>query len=457
MGPPRYSEKTCQAATSTAEITEPIAQLTCYLDGLGENNHSPFTEPREIGNLNPSPECEIRNRIVKKGQITFAEFMELALYHPEGGYYSLLRTSSAPADYYTSPQAHPAFGALIAIQLCRMWELLGKPSPFHAVEIGSGNGLLAHDIWLYTSHLPRAFADSLQYTAIDKFPQRTSDHEVQTAISQIGSSESPPMNIQGCVLSNELIDSFPVHRFQIEGSLVKEVFVTLVNGQLREKLDDPSTPLIKQRLHSLTEPLPAGFSGEVNLQIGHWIGQVSNILRKGFVLTIDYGYEAKDLYSTKRMGGTLKTHYAHTTGTHFYQHIGMQDITAHVDFTSLIQKGFAVGLRSIAFCNQAKFLQDLGVNRWLHSIRSKNIAQREWEANSMAIRNLVSHDGLGQFKVLIQEKDTGIEDARELLPITTTGKGKRWSRNLRPPLLRAEHSRLMEARYPHLNFPPESM
>ena len=317
--------------------------------------------------------------------------------------------------------------------------------------------MLAHDIWLYTSHLPRAFADSLKYTAIDKFPQRTSDHAVQTAISQIGSSESPPMNIQGCVLSNELIDSFPVHRFQIEGSLVKEVFVTIVNGQLREKLDDPSTPLIKQRLHTLTEPLPDGFSGEVNLHIGHWISQVSNILRKGFVLTIDYGYEARDLYSTKRTRGTLKTHCAHTAGSDFYQHIGMQDITAHVDFTTLIQEGFAVGLRSIAFCNQAKFLQDLGVNRWLHSIRSKNIAQREREANSMAIRNLVSHDGLGQFKVLIQEKDTGIEDVRELLPITTTGKRKRWSRNLRPPLLRAEHSQLMKARYPHLNFPPESM
>ena len=408
--------------------------------------------------MNPSPEGEIRDRIAAKGKITFAEFMELALYHPGGGYYSRHRSPAAQGDYYTSPEAHPAFGALIAVQLCRMWELLGRPSPFHAVEVGSGTGLLAGDVLLYASHLPSAFSRSLRYTAIDRFSGEPREHDGPISFRRIDSTTPPPTGVQGCVLSNELVDSFPVHRFQVEGSSVMEVFVTFENGQFKEVLDEPSTPLIERRLHSLGLTLRDGYRGEVNLQMGDSMAKTAEVLRKGFALTIDYGYEATDLYSPKRAGGTVQTHYRHTAGASLYQRIGMQDITAHVDFTSLISEGAEHGLRPVGLCTQAQFLRDLGLERWLNFLRAEDLAQREREANLMAMRDLARPGGLGGFKVLVQEKGTGVQDLEELLPVVASGEeDETWASRLRPPLLREEHAQLMEARYPHAGWTGEGL
>ena len=408
--------------------------------------------------MDPSPEGEIRERIAAKGKITFAEFMELALYHPGGGYYSRPRSPAVRGDYYTSPEAHPAFGGLIAVQLCRMWELLGRPSTFHAVEMGSGNGLLARDVLLYASHLPSAFSKSLRYTAIDRFPVQPSEYDAPVSIRHLDSSTSPPEGVQGCVLSNELVDSLAVHRFQIDGSSVKEVFVTLEDGRFEEVLDEPSTPLIERRLHSVDLTLRDGYRGEVNLQMGDSMAQTAEVLRKGFALAVDYGYEATDLYSPARAGGTVQTHYRHTAGAGLYQRIGMQDITAHVDFTSLISEGVELGLRPVGLCTQAQFLRDLGLERWLEALRAENLAQREREANLMAMRDLLRPDGLGGFKVLVQEKGTGVQDLEDLLPVLAPGEeDDTWGSRLKPPLLRDEHAQLMEARYPHAGWTGEGL
>ena len=419
---------------------------------------APLRRQGAIASVDPSAEGEIKERIAVKGKITFPEFMELALYHPRGGYYSRHRSRAAHGDYYTSPQAHPAFGALIAVQLCRMWELLGEPSPFHAVEVGAGTGLLARDVLRYASDLPRAFSKSLRYTTIDRFPEPPSERDGPCAFRRLDSAMSPPRGVQGCVLSNELVDSFPVHRFQIEGSSVKEVFVTLESGRFEEVLDEPSTPLIERRLLSLDSTLPDGYRGEVNLQTDRWMAQTAEVLREGFALTIDYGYEATDLYSPERAGGTVQSHYRHGTGASLYQRIGMQDITAHVDFTSLVREGMAVGLRPIGLYNQARFLRDLGLERWLHALRTEDLAQKEREANLMAMRDLVRPDGLGRFKVLVQEKGTGVQDLEELLPVIASAEeDETWASRVRPPLLRAEHAQLMEERYPHLGWTGEGL
>ena len=114
-------------------------------------------------------ERAIRRRIRQQGSITFAEFMQTALYHPVDGYYTSEKPFGAAGDYYTSPAVHPAFGALLAVQLYGMWQYMGKPSEFTVVEMGAGTGMLADDILAHAARLPDGFAASARYVAIDRY------------------------------------------------------------------------------------------------------------------------------------------------------------------------------------------------------------------------------------------------------------------------------------------------
>jgi len=202
-----------------------------------------------------SPKEEIRRRIREQGRITFYEFMELALFWPRGGYYLSPGTREASGDYYTSPQAHPAFAALLAVQLLQMWSLLDEPNPFTVVEVGAGNGLLCRDLVTYACHLPQAFRRALRYLCLDRNQAGGLEQEVFTgngavvgrvAATPIVSIESggpaslgqrkvaglPLRGIRGCFLSNELLDAFPVHQVTKVDGRLREVYVTLRDGEL---------------------------------------------------------------------------------------------------------------------------------------------------------------------------------------------------------------------------------
>lgn len=372
-----------------------------------------------------TPEAEIRGRIASNGPITFAEFMDIALYHPNGGYYTRNRLDPAHRDYYTSPSAHPAFSALIAVHLETMWKALGEPRPFHVVELGAGRGLMARDITDYAHQHLADFSSAMRYFTMDK------------------ASDEAPRGAVGCVLSNELIDAFPVHRFEIKDGGLVELFVDEdADGRFHSVPGEPSTPSLAQRLDKLGLELPDGTRGEINLRIGEWARRVSEITEGGFVLTIDYGYEAKELYSPKRSRGTLQTYYKHTSGSSPYQWIGRQDITAHVDFTAVIEEGCPAGLRPLCLMTQAEYLGRLGLKVWVDRLRDRGMPARDVRANSMAMRDLVEADGLGGFKVLIQEKGTSHEDVDGLFP------SPEYVERLPMPLLRADHVPLSEGTYP---------
>lgn len=371
-------------------------------------------------------EMEIRRRIADQGSITFAEFMETALYHPEDGYYTTRWAVGAEGDYFTSPSAHPVFSALLALQLERMWHAMGRPSPFRVVEMGSGNGLMSGDLMDYVGRLRSGFEKALEYIATDRVTQTET-----------------PTGIVGCVISNELVDAFPVHRFRIERKAVREVFVTLdPAGGLVEELGEPSTPLIERRLDGLSAPLPEGASGEVNLGIGPWMAEVARILDRGFVVTIDYGREAEQLYSASRPGGALQTYFRHTGGGSPYQRIGRQDITAHVDFSALVYEGRAAGLSPVTLLSQAEHLKNLGIRQMERKIRRMGLDDQSLEANLMALRELVRPTGLGGFLVLVQRKGVGVRSYEELLPDPSR------ICNLDPPALRDDHTPLYAGRYP---------
>ena len=393
------------------------------------------------------PEAQIRTRIATKGKITFAEFMDVALFHPRGGYYVNALASGPNHDYYTSPGAHPAFAASIAIQLIKMWEFLKCPSLFHVVEIGAGNGILAEDITRYTKHISQQFYKSLTYLAIDK--SGVQNNEDTTDYDRIISSKIPVRDVVGCFISNELLDSFPVHRFQVQDGLIKEIYVTLRNDKFTEILSTPSTPLIEQRIKNLGYTLPDRYTGEINLNLGPWISDVYNSLNKGFVITIDYGHLSKKLYSPMKTEGTLDTYFSNTRSLNIYGNVGRQDITAHVDFSSLISEGEAVGFKTLQFSTQSEYLSNFYIPRWLKELRIQNIPSSTIEANTMAMRELTREDGLGKFKVLIQEKNTGSN--RQMISPDNT------ATNLPIPLLRSNHVKLMENKYPHTQWQLEEL
>lgn len=393
-------------------------------------------------------ERTIRGCIREQGRITFAEFMQTALYHPVDGYYSSEKPFGASGDYFTSPAVHPAFGALLAAQLHGMWRCLENPLDFTVVEMGAGNGMLAHDVVATAHEMPDGFVENLTYIGVDRYTPEgntvASDYD-SSPVEWIRADELPLRGVVGCIISNELVDSFPVHRFEVaDGGEILEVYVALnEEGEFVQVLDEPSTPLLKERLFSLGHTLEDGHRGEVNLRVKPWLSSVAQAVARGFVITIDYGYTASELYSARRSYGTLQTYFRHTEGSSPYQRVGRQDIGAHVDFTLLQEGGRAVGLNTLAYTTQADWLRSMGLGDLMQQLRRASVSQRERSANVMAVHELMKPDGLGGFRVLIQEKGTGVKVYGDIVP------NEAMIRGLTPRLLSSRHMPLMEGRYPH--------
>ena len=361
-------------------------------------------------------EREIRRLIAERGAIPFRDFMRLALYHPDG-YYPSRRRIGADGDYFTSPTLHPAFGALLAIQIQAMWRALGRPSPFRIIEPGAGDGALARDIIAFCQARLQDFARAVRYVAIDRSPPSSGRARTSSGVSWIKSDRLPLRGEVGCVVSNELLDAFPVHRFAIQNGEPVEIHVGISpDGGFVETLRAPSSDAVRERLNRLQFALPDGFRGEVNPEIGAWASSATDALERGFVITIDYGGEADEIYAPRRSRGTFQTHYRHVAGSSPYQRIGRQDMTAHVDFTDLIERGASAGLRPVFLTTQAEFLTSLGVREMERSLRESRADRAETRAGVRALRQLTQPDGLGGFRVLVQEKNSGITSSADIAP-----------------------------------------
>lgn len=366
---------------------------------------------------------EIRALIEKHGRITFAQFMQTCLYSPRGGFYAA-RGTRLSAHFGTSPTSHPVFGALLARQLEQMWHLLDDPPLFHLIEVGSGDGALAQAIVQACERTAPRFAHALYYVAADYEPRRLPspthpsawDHGTgdgmsprrQDALVAVHRVKTDGLRafrkIVGCILCNELIDNFPVHRFAIQGGRVKEVFVTLAGETLTEVLDEPSSPRLAERLTSLGVSLPEGYRGEVNLAMEDWTGQLAQALDRGFILTIDYGQLATDLYALHNYQGTLVCYHRHAASRDPYQHLGHQDITCQVDFTSLMRLGERHGLATVGYTLQRQFLTNLGFASCLEALQTQGLSAARTALSRMAMMALVDPQEYGDFKVLAQTK-----------------------------------------------------
>ena len=352
--------------------------------------------------------------------------METCLYSPRGGFYSS-RSDRVNAHFGTSSTSHPVFGALIAQQLEQMWKLLGEPPVFHVVEVGSGDGALARSITDASRRMAPRFAEAIYYVGADyepgwiNSPGNAFDRPDSTGgrSSTTGLHNDPTMqrvrgaglgafrNIVGCILCNELIDNFPVHRFAIEDGRVKEIYVTTSGESFVEVLDEPSSPRIEARLAGLGLTLPDGYRGEVNLAMEDWINQICAALDRGFVLTIDYGEPAGKLYAPENAQGTLVCFNRHAISSDPYQAAGDQDITCQVDFTSLMRLGERQGLTTVGYALQCQFLANLGFPGFLDALETQSLSAARAELSRMAMMTLVDPDEYGNFKVLAQAKGTG--------------------------------------------------
>ena len=357
-------------------------------------------ENKRATHLRSPARLAIEREIRESGIITFARFMEIALYG-DHGYYST--QTGISRDYATSPHVHPAFGALIANHLATMWQALDEPPTFTVIELGAGDGTLMLDTCeavstaASTSHLFRRFENALQYSAHD-IVARSED-----VITDVNEFTADP----GCVLSNELLDAFPAHRFVIRDNKVAELYVTLNSGgELVYEEDDPSTPAIKERVGEFAGILPEGYCGEVNLNISDWADTVARKLLRGYVLTIDYGHPRELLYHPSRVEGSLRCYRNHVLGQDPFRDIGEQDITTHVDFTTVDEELGSRGFTSAApLTSQREFLQDIGIRDYTTDVRKRlasaanerDITQGRSEL--AALNALIDPRGLGSFQV----------------------------------------------------------
>ena len=349
----------------------------------------------------------IIEEVHKKGKITFAEFMQMALYHPKYGYYNSDKERVGRfGDYYTSPTVHGIFGELIAKQLEEMWRIMGKET-FTIVEMGANKGWLCCDIIQSIKKEYPVFYDNFHYIIVESNPyakeiQRlllesihvTEEKVLWHTYSEDGFSFD---RIQGCFLSNEFVDALPVHRLKVKNKVLKEIYVSYNNSGFFEIDDEVSTEALKRYHENCQIYLKEGQEYEVNLDVAEWLRHVSEKLSKGFVITIDYGDTTDGIY--RSADGTLRCFYKHTVSRDYYERPGEQDITAHVDFTNLMNAGRSTGLEVTGFTKQSHYLIALGILERLNNT-NKDIE------TILKVKNLFHPEGMGDvFKVLIQHKN----------------------------------------------------
>jgi SAM-dependent MidA family methyltransferase len=357
---------------------------------------------------NPALRDIIARRIEASGPITFAEFYELTMYHPRHGYYF---TQDPTLDFQSSPNVHPVFGACIARQLAAFWRDLDRPQRFDAFEAGAGSGQLAADVLRYAATAEPDFYACLRYVVQDvTLGGADARSRLETAglppdKVEVVASLPASSAIEGCILSNELLDALPFRRVRMREGHLYELLVGLQNGACVD-VEAEARPELKAHFEILGVRPREGCEAEACLVAPAWMTHAAKALRRGYVLTLDYGYEAPDLYAAWRQRGTLLTFYRHTSGDDPYARIGRQDITASVDFTSVRRAGEAAGLTTISSMTQGEFLGGLGIGEALAS--PPDAAQLEaYYALRKAVMELTDPAGLGRITVLLMSKDLG--------------------------------------------------
>jgi SAM-dependent MidA family methyltransferase len=363
--------------------------------------------------------------IRERGPLTVAAFMELALYDPHSGYYaSAAQRSGRGGDFFTSVDVGPLFGTLLAIQIQEMADYVRAEdtqgtedtAPFDLVEAGAGNGRLSADILgALAVRDPQLYAATrlhlVEASGAARAAQRTTlgEHVARLA----SSSAQVPAAFSGVLIANELLDALPVHQVVMRGGRLREIYVRVDrSGRLFLREGDLSTPALGAYFDRLGVALEEGWRAEVNLQAVDWVRAAVQRLQRGFIILVDYGHEARDLYSVSHSAGTLTTisqHHASSGGDEAWlQDPGRRDITAHVDFTSLRDAAEAEGATLLGLLDQTYFVMGLLTAGRAGADAVPDFAAGGDRQQRLALKTLLMPGGLGStMKVLILGKGVG--------------------------------------------------
>lgn len=335
------------------------------------------------------------------GLLSFARFMELALYAPGLGYYSggSLKLGGE-GDFITAPECSPLFARCLARQVAQVLTALGEGD---VLEVGAGSGVMAADLLeslaavaclpsryfiLERSGELRARQQALLRKRLPHFFDRV-----------VWLTRLPKSGFRGVVVANELLDALPVHCFTLAEEGIAELYVKRDSEQWQWCLGTPSTAELAERIETLRCDLnlAVGYSSEINLAAEAWIRSIADILAAGMLLLVDYGFARREYYHPERANGTLMCHYRHRAHGDPFILVGLQDITAHVDFTAMAEAGYGVGLGVAGYTTQAAFLLAAGITQLLDNATddTTRLEQAQW------VKKLTMPHEMGElFKVL---------------------------------------------------------
>ena len=395
----------------------------------------PFVVPGRLHRALPDPDAvgedealatAIREEITQHGPITFARFMQRALYEPGHGYYRRAQAGPglAGADFLTAPEAHPIFGAAVGRLVEEAWLAMGRPAPFTITEPGAGSGALAagllrglRDLGSPLLPLVRYRPVEVEAARLDALRERLAADGLDDHLAGDGGSSHGPDDA-GAVIANEVLDALPVHRVrQRDGRLMELAVTTDTAGQFREVEIEPTTSALQTRLAGESVELAEGQTAEICLALDAWIAEAAAPLARGLLLLIDYGAPAAQLYDpVRRRDGTLRAYVRHQVHDDPYRHVGRQDLTAHVDVTAVERAARAAGLATIGTTTQAEALMGLGIEERLRVIQADPATTFEAYTHlRSSLMRLLDPAAMGRFRVMAFGRDWDDDPAADPL------------------------------------------
>ena len=352
--------------------------------------------------------ARIHDEIDRHGPITFARFMELALYDPIAGYYRAADVRPGrDGDFLTAPETHPIFGSAIARALDEVWDRLGRPDPFVLREYGAGTGTLALSVLDQLDRDGSALARAIRYDPVEIEPRRL--ETVAGRFRAAGRSGALPRlgtgaaaRVVGVALANEVLDALPTHRVVVRDGRLLELLVGTADGEFAEVDGPPTDVALQARLDADGVTLAEGQRAEVCLALDPWLAEAAAGLERGVLLVIDYGYPARELYDpVRRLDGTLRAYIRHRVHDDPFRHIGRQDLTAHVDTTAVEAAAAGAGLSHLGTTTQAEFLMGLGIQELLHAIQGDPATSLDaYLAVRSGLMRLLDPAAMGRFRVM---------------------------------------------------------
>jgi SAM-dependent MidA family methyltransferase len=356
----------------------------------------------------------LRARIRREGAITFRDWMETALYDARDGYYcrSDRNRWGRTGDYRTSPERSLLFAATFARYFARLYKELGSPETWTVFEAGAGMGHFAHGL-LQTlkQDYPEIFSatryviDERSADARERVRRQLSEYAACIEFQSFAESSTPVS--EGVLFANELLDAFPVHRVKMREGKLCELFVGLDDaGDFAWTEREPSLPQLAWHLSRSGVELSEGQIAEINLEIENWMKLAACIFKRGFLITVDYGAPAHDLYGEPhRREGTLRAFQRHKLSDDILNNPGEQDLTTTVDWTHVQRAGEESGWRTVSFERQDTFLLRAGLLEQLESLTAKAPSETDALILRSGVRELILPGGMSQsFQVLVQGK-----------------------------------------------------